>query len=419
MGSLSYVVNPKMALFDHCKMRKGPKNDGMPTRTPDGGHTVDGMLTRTADGGQTVDGMDTRATDGGQTVHGMATGKKDGGQTVRGLPTRSKTGGQTAHGLPTVAHAGGRTADGPPTAPKPGEHPESRRPVKKTFPEKGARGFMGGLKTQPAVKVWLLALMVMASAAPLQAQESFPLLGLTNTVWTYLQAQCPVGTGWEQAGYDDSPWPSGLALLAFENNPAIAPLIHTVLQPPSLLNGGAVYFRTRFVWPHATVTATLEFSNRVDDCVALYLNGSLLTNAGVSGSPLTCSNFGRAAITGEAIGPEVFRIPATLLAGTNVLAAEVHQMNAASADVVWGCSLNVVLPRLSISVAASTVDLCWTTEKGVAYRVEYRPDLGPGLWSTVRNCVYSEEARACISESVVGAPQGFYRVVLANCIPPP
>jgi hypothetical protein len=263
-------------------------------------------------------------------------------------------------------------------------------------------------------KLWLLAIAVMASAAPLKAQETIPLLGLTNTVWKYLQAQCPDGTGWEQASYDDSAWPSGLALLAFENNPAIAPLIHTVLQPPSLLNGGAVYFRTRFNWTNPTVAVTLEFSNQVDDCSALYLNGILLTNAGVSGSPITCTNFGRAAITGEAISPEVFRIPATLLAGTNVLAVEVHQMNATSGDVVWGCSLNVVRPRMSIQVSTSEVNICWSAERGITYRVEYKPSLDTGAWTPLHQCVSSTEATACISESVGTA--GFYRVVISNCV---
>jgi hypothetical protein len=264
-------------------------------------------------------------------------------------------------------------------------------------------------------KLWLLMIAVMASAAPLKAQETIPLLGLTNTIWKYLQGQCPDGTGWEQSSYDDSPWPSGLAMLAFENNPAIAPLIHTVLQPPSLLNGGAVYFRTRFNWTNPTVTVTLEFSNRVDDCSAIYLNGILLTNAGVSGSPITCTNFGRTAITGDAISPEVFRIPATLIAGTNVLAAEVHQMNAASGDVVWGCSLNVVLPRMNISVAGSKVDICWTAQSGVTYRVEYRSDLDTGTWTTVQERLSSTETTACISEHVEAVPKGFYRIVVTNC----
>jgi len=264
--------------------------------------------------------------------------------------------------------------------------------------------------------LWL-ALAGMACVTPLKAQESIPLLGLTNTIWKYLQGQCPDGTGWEQASYDDSAWPRGLALLAFENNPAIAPLIHTVLQPPNLLNGRATYFRTRFVWPNPTVTATLEFSNRVDDCSVLYLNGNLLTNAGVSGFPITCTNFGRTAIAGEAISPEVFRIPATLLAGTNVLAVEVHQMNATSGDVVWGCSLNVVRPRMSIQVSGSEATICWSAATGVSYRVEYRSSLDTGAWTSLHQCISSTEATACISESVGAA--GFYRVVITNCVIPP
>lgn len=262
---------------------------------------------------------------------------------------------------------------------------------------------------------WLaVTVAVAASVAPIKAQETVPLLGLTNTVWKYLQAECLDGTNWTQAGYDDGAWPSGPALLAFENNPAIVPFVHTILQPPSLLDGRAAYFRTRFNWPNPTMTVTLEFSNRVDDCAVIYLNGNLLTNAGVSGSSITCTNFGRSAITGEAIAPEVFRIAGTLLAGDNVLAVEVHQVSAGSDDVVWGCALGVVLPRMSIRRAGSAVDLCWTSEPGIAYRVEYRPSLGTGAWITLRDGITSTEATACISESLPATASGFYRIAISK-----
>src|SRR6185369_11366504 len=93
----------------------------------------------------------------------------------------------------------------------------------------------------------LLAVVVLAGVASLKAQENIPIIHLTNSDWRYLQGECPDGS-WPQRGYNDGAWPSGLGVLGFENNPAIAPLIHTTLQPPSVLNGMAAYFRTRFNW---------------------------------------------------------------------------------------------------------------------------------------------------------------------------
>jgi hypothetical protein len=275
------------------------------------------------------------------------------------------------------------------------------------------------LKHYAAVNCAVLALTFIIGfhqqAPLLKAQETVPLLGLTNTVWKYLQGQCREGIGWVQPDFDDASWPSGLALLAFETNPAITPFVHTMLDPPSFVNGEAVYFRTHIHWTDPTVTVVLEFSNYVDDCVAIYLNGNLLTNAGVT-EPITCTSFGRAAIQGDAITPEVFRIPATLLAGDNVLAVEVHQMNATSGDVVWGCALSVVIPRMIIRASGSEVNLCWAAERGVTYRVEFRSDLHTGAWATLHDCLSSTEPTMCMSESFRATPSGFFRVVMVNCV---
>lgn len=241
-------------------------------------------------------------------------------------------------------------------------------------------------------KLLALALAVAACAAPVQAQETIPLIELTNTLWKYLQGECPVGTAWAQPGYDDAPWPVGRAMLAFENNPAVSPLVHTVLQPPSLLGGGAAYFRTHFNWPHPAGVVMLEFSNRVDDCSVLYLNGILLTNAGVSGVPITCTNFGRAAISGDAVAAEVFRIPATLLAGYNVLAAEVHQMNAASGDIVWGCSLQAVVPRTGVRVLQSFDRLFQGDDPTESFQFSLEYD--PAVPTTVRFAGFVENLSA-------------------------
>jgi hypothetical protein len=260
----------------------------------------------------------------------------------------------------------------------------------------------------------MLATALFTGLAALKAQQTIPLLDATVTMWRYFQNQsvCLDGSNWEKTGYNDAAWTTGPGLLAFENNPAIAPLIHTTLQSPSLLNGAPVYFRTYFNWTNPTAKVTLLFSNYVDDCSAIFLNGTLLTNAGVN-TPITCTSFGRTAISGDAVAPEVFRIPGTLVQGVNLIAAEVHQMNAASGDVVWGCSLSVVKPRMTVQVSGTRVTICWTADKDITYRVQYRSDLAAGVWSTVRDCVSSAEAMAC--EDFESATKGFYRVVVAGC----
>src|SRR5918996_1148223 len=114
----------------------------------------------------------------------------------------------------------------------------------------------------------LLAAIVCASQPQLRAAP-VELIPLTNAGWRYNQNNLD-GVDWTARTYDDSGWPQGPSLLAFEANTEIAPLINTVLDDPRLpvdgVNGHAYYFRTHFNWPNPTNNVTLRFNCRIDDC---------------------------------------------------------------------------------------------------------------------------------------------------------
>src|SRR2546425_11928893 len=93
--------------------------------------------------------------------------------------------------------------------------------------------------------------------------------GLTNQVWRYEQVADLPGTGGQQPGFNDSAWPSGQALLAFETGVWILPFRNTVMTDPRLANnpppGHARYFRTHFTWTGSAVGGSLVFNARLDD----------------------------------------------------------------------------------------------------------------------------------------------------------
>ena len=66
-----------------------------------------------------------------------------------------------------------------------------------------------------------------------------------GSVWKYDQADNLDGVNWTAPSYDDSAWPTGPGLLAFENNSLITPLIGTTLAdprvPPPGLGSGHAY----------------------------------------------------------------------------------------------------------------------------------------------------------------------------------
>src|SRR5258705_7003664 len=191
----------------------------------------------------------------------------------------------------------------------------------------------------------LLLTLGLVEASQLRvAAPPLPLVSLTNSIWKYFQGDL-TGTNWTEPAFPDSAWSGGPGLLAFEQNTDIVPLINTTLDDPRIpvngVLGHAYYFRTHFTWPNPTNFVTLRFSCRIDDCAAIYLNGVLLTNMGVT-TPITFASLGRGALGAgtDAVVDENFSIfSGSLLTGDNVLAVEVHQVTANSSDIVWGASL--------------------------------------------------------------------------------
>ena len=197
-------------------------------------------------------------------------------------------------------------------------------------------------------KITRSALLLAAVVTPLitanaQLTQIFPV----TQVWHYDTA-CHDGDGWETVGFNDSGWLSGPGgFTGGETSSAITPILNTTSLPaPVTLSpaGHAMYFRTHFNVA-STNQLSLIMSNAIDDGAVFYLNGSNILNLRVT-TPGSCASF-----SGGAIGPgteallwEVHTFTPTNLAniivpGDNVLAVEVHQVNATSSDMVFGMIL--------------------------------------------------------------------------------
>lgn len=169
--------------------------------------------------------------------------------------------------------------------------------------------------------------------------RSVPLLDL-HQPWRYDQAGVDLGTAWKEAARDDSVWPSGPGALGVEVEPSVTPYLRTVL---SLVTGAGAqvntfYFRTRFVVTNPASFVGLSFNNLVDDGAVVYLNGVELYRLNMPAGPVSYATPASSPVEASLVETNV---PAThLRPGTNVLAAEVHQVSSTSSDVVFGLSLN-------------------------------------------------------------------------------
>lgn len=131
-------------------------------------------------------------------------------------------------------------------------------------------------------------------------------------------------------------------MLAQEDNAAVTPLTNTVLSVTNAAGQRIItyYFRTTFFVSNNPASITLSAANLLDDGAVVYLNGTEAYRYRIAAGhnyQTLADNQGS-----EATYETISFSSAALLQGTNVLAAEVHQVNASSSDVVFGLRLDDV-----------------------------------------------------------------------------
>jgi hypothetical protein len=160
-----------------------------------------------------------------------------------------------------------------------------------------------------------------------------------SATWLYHNTGALPAADWYAAAYSDGSWSNGAAPLGY---PVEIP-VTTLLSFGGDVNNKwpAYYFRKHFTVTNTAAVVGLLASYRVDDGLALYLNGTRVhMSANIqqdrlnnSGHTLNASTSATNAITLD---------PSLLVTGDNVLAVEVHQVSASSTDVYFDLALDQV-----------------------------------------------------------------------------
>ena len=152
-----------------------------------------------------------------------------------------------------------------------------------------------------------------------------PLTGM----WRYDDTGADRGAAWREPGYDDSAWPAGAGLFAF-NTGQLPGSIGT----PLAASRTTCYFRASFNLSNDTSDVTLDLSPVVDDGAVFYLNGVEVHRQNMPEGPVVYST-SAAAPVGDAAAAGPFVVPASnVVQGVNVLAVEVHQAVTTSSGIV-------------------------------------------------------------------------------------
>ena len=220
-------------------------------------------------------------------------------------------------------------------------------------------------------------------AAPGSAPTVLSPLGAT---WKYLDDGSEQGLLWRGTNFNDTAWSSGAARLGFGSDQA--PLGTTIRRFVTGTSGPQItnfYFRRAIVVTNPAVFTTIQFRYQRDDGCIVYLNGNEAFRNNMPAGTILATNFATATVSG---------IPAALtfytnnvattnfLAGTNLIAVEVHQSTFNSSDIGWELQVNGIPatspPRVDLSLLGTDAVIYWGDS---SFSLEQSPEADQGTWT--------------------------------------
>ncbi len=246
------------------------------------------------------------------------------------------------------------------------------------------------------------------------------LLTSTNH-WRYDASGTDLGTAWKETNFDDSSWSNGLAVLGFDTSPGVASLINTVL-PLTNLSGSIIsyYFRARFNITNNLEGVTLLASNYLDDGAVYYLNGVEFHRQAMPAGIINHRTLATTTSGGFSEGT-FFTMPvppSLVVTGENVMAVEVHQVNASSTDIAFGMALQMTAAEVG-PAAIRTPPSGQLKLVGDAVSFEAVVAGTPPLalqWFHDDVAIPSATNQILILTNVTAEDTGFYRLKVSNQI---
>lgn len=190
-----------------------------------------------------------------------------------------------------------------------------------------------------------------------------PALVPSRSGWKYLDDGSEPPATWNTAAFDDSGWSNGIAELGFGDDDET-----TVIRRASELSGTNIltyYFRRTFQVSDPSAISSLTVRLLRDDGGIVYLNGTEIFRSNMPDGPVTSSTL--ATVFAEDAIIRATRVnPQLLVAGDNLLAVEIHQVNLPSSDISFDLELLPDLapraPQVTIVSPANNTGLLGPTD---------------------------------------------------------
>ena len=191
----------------------------------------------------------------------------------------------------------------------------------------------------------------------------------TGSVWRYRDTGEDMGSAWTGLTFNDSAWASGRAKLGYGSGDETTVVSY---GPDSSAKYITTYFRSHFAVSDPGTLSALSLRVLRDDGVVVYLNGREAYRDNMPAGPIS---YLTPAAASASDGGTVYQVsppvdPGYLVAGDNVVAAEIHQRSGSSSDIAFEVELtgnqSIVAPVVMTQPQSQSVG----TGGSVAFRVD-------------------------------------------------
>ncbi len=172
--------------------------------------------------------------------------------------------------------------------------------------------------------------------ARLLLEASPEVLVAAGVSWRYHDKGVDKGTNWRNRNYGGHPnWAKGKAELGYGDGDEVT----VVDSGPAGDHNPTTYFRRKFNVADPDVFSVLDIRLIRDDGAVVYLNGAEVLRNNMPGGPISYQDWASGAASGEDVWQNFTVSAGLLVAGSNVIAVEIHQAGPSSSDVSFNLEL--------------------------------------------------------------------------------
>jgi len=164
----------------------------------------------------------------------------------------------------------------------------------------------------------------------------------TGAEWKYLDTGSPQDFDWTQPDFDDSDWSIGQAELGYGDGDEMT-LVEYGPDPDNKYI--TTYFRHEFNITEPEIYQSLQAEILRDDGAVLYLNGSEIARSNMPDGYISYNTTASDYVSGdqESTYYSYAADPDLLIAGSNILAVEIHQSSPGSSDISFNLALQATI----------------------------------------------------------------------------